>query len=312
MSQAATLELSGALRPRLEEVADGMYAYVQPDGGWCVSNAGLLVGRDSVTVIDTAATERRARLLRSAIATITPVAPGILVNTHHHGDHTFGNHVFQPEAVIIAHELARREMIDGGLGLTRLWPQVEWGEVRVTPPVVTFADRLLLHVDDLPVELRHVGPAHTTNDVVAWVPGRRLLFAGDVLWSGGTPFVLMGSVAGSISAIERLRALRPETIVCGHGPVAGPEVLDTTLAYLSWLRDVARAALAEGLTPLEAARANRHGPFADLPDAERLVGNLHRCYAELRGAAPGEPVDVVTAFREMVELNDGRLPDCLA
>lgn len=304
--------LGGALRPRLEEVADGMYAYVQPTGGWCVSNAGLLAGRKTAIVIDTAATERRARRFRSAIASVTSATPSILVNTHHHGDHTFGNHVFQPGAVIIAHELARREMIDGGLGLTRLWPQVEWGEVRVEAPAVTFTGQLTLHVDDLPVELHHVGPAHTTNDVVAWVPDRRLLFAGDVLWSGATPFVLMGSVTGSIGAIERLRAFRPTTVVCGHGPVAGPEVLDTTLAYLRWLHDVARASAARGLTPLEAARENRDGPFAGLADAERLVGNLHRCYAEIRGGMPGERLDVVGAFREMVDFNGGRLPECLA
>jgi cyclase len=139
-----------------------------------------------------------------------------------------------------------------------------------------------------------------------------VLFAGDVLWSGTTPFVLMGSVAGSISAIERLRAFRPATVVCGHGPVAGPEVLDTTLAYLRWLYDVAQASAAHGLTPLEAAYENRDGPFADLADAERLVGNLHRCYAEIRGGSLGEPLDVVAAFQEMVAFNGGRLPDCLA
>src|SRR5919108_6389729 len=105
--------------PRLEKIADRIYAYVQPDGTWCLNNAGFLVGPDGVTLIDTAATERRARGLRDAIASVTALAPRTVINTHHHGDHTYGNGVFAADATIIGHEACRAEMAEQGLLLTQ-------------------------------------------------------------------------------------------------------------------------------------------------------------------------------------------------
>ncbi|HEY7488965.1 MAG TPA: MBL fold metallo-hydrolase [Streptosporangiaceae bacterium] len=301
-----------APQPRLEEVADRIYAYVQPDGGWCLNNAGFLVGRTAVTLIDTAATEMRARLLRSAIASVTPLAPRTLINTHHHGDHTYGNCVFAHEAVIIGHDDCPAEMADQNLVLTHLWPHVEWGDIEIVPPSVTFPDRLTVYAGDLRVELMHVGPAHTTNDVVAWIPEHRVLFTGDLVFNGGTPFVLMGSVAGSLAALRRLRELEAATIVPGHGPVGGPELYDTTESYLGWIQEVARHGIAARLSPLQVAREAELGYFGEWLDPERIVGNLHRAYAEEQGAAPGAPLDNLAIMLEMITYNDGRLLTCLA
>ena len=85
-----------------------------------------------------------------------------------------------------------------------------------------------------------MGPAHTTNDTVVWLPDHRLLFSGDLIFNQGTPFVVMGSVAGSLEAIQRLRDLGAETIVPGHGPVCGPELFDPTEAYLRFVQKVAK------------------------------------------------------------------------
>ncbi|MFC4031635.1 MBL fold metallo-hydrolase [Streptomyces polygonati] len=300
-------------RPGMREIADGVFAYVQPVGGWCVNNAGVLLEPDRVTVVDTVATEARARALRDAVAGLTDAAPRLVVNTHFHGDHTFGNAIVGGAgATVVAHELARTEMESAGMGLTRLFPAVEWGGVGVTLPNVTYRERLTLHLGERTAELIHVGPAHTTNDTVVWLPGERVLFAGDVLMSGCTPFVLMGSVAGSLEAVERLRALEPLTVVGGHGPVCGPEVLDATAGYLRWVQRTAAEGRAAGLSPLATAREGGPGVYRDWLDAERLVGNLHRAFAELDGAPPGSALDVVRIFGELVEFNDGRLPDCYA
>ena len=95
-------------------------------------------------------------------------------------------------------------------------------------------------------------------------PGERVLFAGDVVMPGCTPFLLMGSVAGSLRAAMALRALEPRVIVGGHGPVSGLEVLDETEDYVRWLIRTAKEAMAAGLTPLEAARAGGPGDFGGL------------------------------------------------
>ncbi|MDI3422622.1 MBL fold metallo-hydrolase [Streptomyces luteolus] len=309
---------------RLVEVAEQVYVYEQLPGGWCVSNSGVLTGAEGALVVDTLATVGRAERLREAVDRLRPGPARTLVNTHHHGDHTFGNQVFGPGATVVAHERTRAGMVSTGLALTGLWPQVEWGEVRLSLPTLTFRDRLTVHLGERRVELFSVAPAHTDGDVVVWLPDERVLFAGDVVFSGAAPFCLFGTVAGTLRAIERLRALRPRTVVSGHGPVTGPEVLDDNARYVRWIQELAEAGAARGLTPLETARSANREEFGHLLDAERIVGNLHVAYAELArpagsdapgraaAAGPQPPLDPLAVFHEMVAFNGGHLPTCLA
>jgi cyclase len=303
----------GAPDPELVEVADAVFAYVQPPGGWCLSNAGVLVGDDGAVVVDTLATEARARRLLAAVDDLHPGPGRTLVNTHHHGDHTFGNHLFGRAALIVAHDHTRREMAHNGLALTGLWPDVEWGDVRITLPTLTFHDQVTLHLGERRVELLFVGPAHTTGDVVVWLPDEKVLFSGDVVLSGSTPFNLMGSIAGALAAVERLAGLGAETVVCGHGPVAGPDVFDQTTRYLRWIQEQAAEGLAQGLSPLELAHDIDLGEsaFAHLLDPERIVGNLHRAYAELAPDRYPEP-EPAAVFAEMIAYNHNEVPQCLA
>jgi cyclase len=141
-----------------------------------------------------------------------------------------------------------------------------------------------------------------------------VLFCGDLIFNGGTPFLLMGSVAGAVEVLEQVvRPLGAQTTVPGHGPVfSDPGPLEATLAYLGFVLDTAARAHAAGLSPLEAARDTDLGPFAGWADAERLVGNLHRACAELSGTPRGAPIDVVTALADMVTYNGGAPLTCLA
>ncbi|SED92779.1 cyclase [Streptomyces sp. 3213] len=298
------------LAPRLEEVADGIFAHLQPDGGWCLNNAGLIVSRGRSALVDTAATEARARALREAVLGVTPTPPRTVINTHSHGDHTFGNFLF-PEAVVVGHERTRTEMDTVGLHLTGLWPDVCWGGVEVVLPEVTFRERLTLHIGETTAELLCLGPAHTAADTVVWLPAQRVLFTGDLVMSGVTPFCPMGSVAGSVEAIAVLRSLGARTVVTGHGPVGGTEVLDSAEGYLRLVQRLAREGTAAGLTPLETAREADLGPYGEWIDAERLVPNLHRAYAEERGQAVGDAAEMPALFAEMVEFHGG-LPACHA
>ncbi|MEV4140797.1 MBL fold metallo-hydrolase [Dactylosporangium sp. NPDC049742] len=292
----------------LIEVGDGVHAYVQPDGGWCVNNAGLVHDGTAALLVDTAATHARALALRDTVRRVTPAPPGVVVNTHHHGDHTLGNAVFAPPATIVAHATAREDMAARGTALRQVWPGVDWGDQPLLLPDLTFTDRLTVHVGRTEVRLWHPGPAHTTGDVVAWLPAQRVLFTGDVVMPGHTPFVLMGSVHGSLHAVAALAALEPEVVVGGHGPVAGAAALDATTAYLRWLDDLADRGLAAGLTPLEAALEADLGEFAGWGEPERLVANLHRAYAERAGTPAGAYLPSTPVFAEMVSWNGGPLP----
>ena len=298
--------------PRLEEVSPGVYAYIQPDGSWWINNTGFLAGAGGVVAVDTCSTERRTRAFLDAIRSVSDRPVRALVNTHHHGDHTHGNYLLRPAAVI-GHERCREQVLAfGHPSWEGVFSPVDFGDLEIEPPFLTFTDRLDLHVDDRRAELHYIGtPAHTTNDVVVWIPEQKVLFAGDLVFNGGTPFVVMGSVGGSLAALERLAAFGADVVVPGHGDVGGPELFAGIGRYLEFVQHTAAEGRAAGLSPLEAARKADLGPFAALSDPERIVGNLHRAYAELDGAPPGAAIDLRAAIADMVAYNGGPLR-CLA
>src|SRR3954471_13030184 len=147
--------MTRTIEQKTVEVGDGIFAYLQLDGGWCLNNAGVIRGGDRTVVGDTAATVPRARALREAVDRLAGTAPVTLVNTHHHGDHCFGNSLFDGSATIIAHDRTRIELAEGGLALCGLWPEVDWGPVRLRLPDLTFSDELTLYPGDLEVQLVH-------------------------------------------------------------------------------------------------------------------------------------------------------------
>lgn len=306
------------LSAKATEVSDGLFAYIQPDGTWWINNTGFIVSDRMVIAVDSCATENRSRRFKETIHRIAGKPVRTLINTHHHGDHTHGNFVFD-EATVIAHDACREALIAEGppqtapVAASGAWETPDWGTIRLAPPFVTFTERLNVYADDMLCEVRHLGvPAHTTNDSVVWIPERKVLFSGDLLFNGGTPFLLAGSVRGSIKAVEALKQFGAEVIVPGHGPVGGPEIIDDVLDYLRFVQDTARQAHAAGLAPLEAAREIDLGQFAALSDSERLVGNLHRAYAEIDGGPLGGPIDVRKALDDMVAYNGGRPLTCWA
>ncbi len=296
---------------RLVEVAEKVFGYVQPDGSWYINNTGFVVGSTAVTCIDASSTAKRTRALREAIASVTPARIGTLVNTHHHGDHTYGNCILDA-GVVIGHENCRTEVIATGLPANvGIWDPVEWGEVTLAPPTLTFTDGVRLWSDETPIEVSYVGqPAHTNNDSVVWLPEQRVLFCGDLLFNGGTPFLLMGSVAGAVEVLTTTVASYPaEVVVPGHGAPCDLSLVPTMVGYLEFVLDTARGGLDAGLSPLEAAQECDLGSFSGWLDHERIVGNLHRAYADLTGTGQ---VDIAAALRDMITFNGGRPLSCYA
>lgn len=296
--------------PRVEEVADGAFAYIQPDGTWWINNTGFLVGGGGVVAIDTCATEARTRAYLDTMATVSGGAPvRTLVNTHHHGDHTHGNYLL-PAATIVAHEKTRSEILKYGL-IERepVWPGVEWGDLRAVAPFLTFTTSITLYAGELRAEVRHFGvSAHTSNDSVVWLPDQGVVYTGDLIFNGGTPFLLMGSPTGYLAALDRLRELGAHTLIPGHGPVCGPEQIDVAAGYAAFIRATAEQGHKAGLDPLSLAYETNLGEYAGLTDPERIVGNLHAAYAELDGGQ----VDVYAALADMVAFNGGRPLTCHA
>ena len=299
--------------PYVVEVRPNVFAYVQPDGTWWINNAGFIVGPSGVILIDTCATEKRTRGLLDAVRSVTDTPIRMVVNTHHHGDHTHGNYLTAPAAIVGQRKCRDLVQRMGIHTYDEAFTQPDWGVLEMSAPTITFESRLDLWADDTLVELHAIGHrAHTTNDVVAWLPEHKVLYTGDLVFNQGTPFVVMGSVPGSIASIDRLRAFGAEVIVPGHGPVCTPADLDIIERYLVMVQRTAEAAHAAGATPLEAARGVDLGDFAHLTDPERLVGNLHRAIAELNGPEASEAMSIDAAITDMLTYNGGGLLRCCA
>lgn len=297
----------------LETVVPGVHAWVQPDGTWWVNNAGVIVGEDCVLLVDTCATEARTRQFLAGVERVAPGRPiRLAVNTHQHGDHTYGNSLLPAATVLIGHEHMREGLRTDPIidGCPPFWqPVPDWGAVTRRVPDVAVHDRLTVHAGETAVELLHPGgPAHTTGDLVAWLPGERVLFSGDLIFSGLTPLVFMGSVPGAVRALDWMLELGPRHVVPGHGPLlTGDEIVpafERLRRYYQWILSTAEAGLAAGLTPLEAARTCDLGEFAAWADAERVVLNLHRAYADSTGAE----MDLIAALSDAVTWRGGPMP----
>ncbi len=294
----------------LSAVADGVHAWVQPDGSWWMNNAGVIETADGVILVDTCATETRTRSLLDAVDSVTRSGPIVAaINTHAHGDHTYGNSLLPQQTMIIGHEHTRTGMCEDTLleACPPIWsPMPSWGKVTLRPPLLTTDDRLTLHHGGLRIEVLHPGyPAHTAGDLVVWLPDQRVLFTGDLLFHQVTPLILSGELEGALRALDWIAQFDPAHVVPGHGPVidadALPGVLESHRRYYEFVRNSADNGRSEGLPPLAVARRVSLDEFAGLPDAERIVLNLHRAYADRTGQA----IDIQQAWSDVITLNGG-------
>jgi len=274
----------------LIEVADRAFAYVQEGGGLCVSNAGLIVGDESCIVIDALFAPSMTRALRDEIRRVTDKPVRLLINTHHHIDHTMGNALFS-EATIIAHANARSEQQRVGTGVLQwLQPRIpelveEASALPQRLPDLTYEGGLSLSFEDRPVRLVHLGPAHTIGDTLVMLPDDRLLFAGDIAFFYVTPLGLEGQIGNWAHVCDAVAAMDIERIVPGHGPVGGKEELRETREYLSLIHAQARAAYDSGSDERAAVTSINLGAYGSWTEADRLALNVHRLYQEFRGEA---------------------------
>lgn len=307
----------------LHELGDSCHAYLQPDGGWGWSNAGLVVGDGVSLLVDTLFDLHLTRAMLDSMAAVTRSAPiGTLVNTHANGDHCYGNQLVD-RAEIIATVATAHEMTDvppamlaalnnapGEVGdlFRSFFGAFDFADIELKLPTRTFEKRLDLEVGGRAIELIEVGPAHTAGDAIVIVPDAKVAYTGDILFIGGTPIVWAGPLSNWVAACERILALDPQTVVPGHGPIAEPAALTATADYLRFVETEATARHAAGLDAWAAAQEiaqdmgadGRGGAFGRWGEFGRLAVNVDTVYRTLdpAHAAP----DIVEQFRRMATL----------
>ena len=307
----------------LHELGDGCYAYLQPDGGWGWSNAGLVVGDGASLLVDTLFDLRLTREMLEAMAPVRAAAPiATVVNTHANGDHCYGNQLVggtqiaaEIRAEIVASTATAQEMGEVSpamlAGLNAAAGEVgdmfrgffgafDFTGIELTRPTRTFDGELELEVGGRAVTLLEVGPAHTRGDTLVYVPEARTVYTGDILFIGGTPIVWAGPLANWIAACDRMLAMDVATVVPGHGPVTDKRGVAAVRDYLAYVDTEATARFRGGMDAWDAARDIALGDFAALGERGRIAVNVEAVYRALDPAHRSP--NIVELFQRMAAL----------
>lgn len=310
----------------LVDLGAGLYAYLQPDGGWGWSNAGLIRDGEAALLVDTLFDEPLTAEMLRKMQDATGLGPddiGHVVNTHANGDHTHGNALLT-KAEIVASEASAKEMAefspqilaqlksagatgamgDAGSFFAEVFAPFDFANARGKAPTKTFCGCMKMKVGDKEVELIEVGPAHTHGDVLVHVPKDRTVFTGDILFIEGTPIMWAGPVDNWIAACDRILAMDVDAIVPGHGPLCTKHQVSRVNDYLRYIDAEARKRFDAGMSAEEAARDIALGDFDAWGDAERIAVNVDTLYRGYRGDA--SPANAVALFGLMAQLRRDR------
>lgn len=226
----------------LTKISDNVYSYVgQKDASPAQSfaaNAGIVIGRDGILVIDTLISAREAERFLADIRKVSDKPIRYVVNTHTHLDHAFGNCVFAKlGATVISHDADRR-MLEK-VGETTLKNIANFGlkpedmaGTEIVIPTLTFSERLTIDLGGEIVELIRVAPSHTEGSVIVHLPARKLLFSGDILFTDFHPYMADGDISGWTKSLDAILAMDLERIIPGHGPLSTTKDLREMKEYL--------------------------------------------------------------------------------
>jgi glyoxylase-like metal-dependent hydrolase (beta-lactamase superfamily II) len=296
----------------LHELSNGCHAYLQPDGGWGWSNAGLIVGDGASLLVDTLFDLKITQKMLDTMAHATEKAPiSTVVNTHANGDHCYGNQLLSGKEIIAsaatAHEmsevppamLAALNSAPGDVGdlFRHFFGEFDFEGIEPTLPTKTFTGKHSVTVGGRVVELVEVGPAHTAGDTLVFVPDARTVYTGDILFIGGTPIVWAGPLDNWIAACDLICSSDVEHIVPGHGPLTDKAGVTAIRDYLAYVQDEATERFNGGMDAWDAARDIALNGFAEWGEFGRLAVNVDTVYRTLSGVHKSP--DVVEQFRRM-------------
>jgi cyclase len=305
----------------LHDIGNGIWAYLQPDGSWGWSNAGLIVDGDRTLLVDTLfdlkLTREMLETMRRSVAAAAHIQT--LVNTHANGDHCYGNELVAG-AEIVASEATAEQMNElppaafhqlvqtagklgrGGELIAELFRPFDFSDVTLTMPTRVFHGELRLKVGDKDVRLIEVGPAHTKGDTLVHVPGDRVIFTGDILFSEGTPIAWAGPVQNWIAACNKILDMDIDVVVPGHGSITDKAGVAAMRGYLQYVTDEARRRFDKGMTATEAAFDIALGPYVKWGNAERIVVTVDTLFADFSGEP--RPFNPVPLFEQMAKMRD--------
>lgn len=273
------------------------------DGAWCLTaegdpNAGVIIGEDGVMIVDARATPAMARELMAEIRRVTDKPIRYVLLTHYHAVRVMGASAYGDALVIasrgtyeLIQERGQQDFESEVQRFPRLFRDVE-SVPGLTWPNLVFDGELRVRMGSREVHIFHPGPGHTRGDTVAWLPKERVLFAGDLVEEGTTPYCGDAYLGAWPQTLDRLRALRPEKLVPGRGDAltsaaAAERAMASTQRFIEDMRKAVEAAAAAGKPLREVYRetaarlAPEYGHWVIFQHC--LPFNVSRCFDEARG-----------------------------
>ena len=262
---------------------EGLSALGSPANQNFISNAGFIVTSAGVVVIDALGSPALAERLLAEIAKVTPQKVTHVVLTHYHADHVYGLQVFEQAGARILAQQAGREYLHADTARLRLEASrkdlAPWIDqrTRLVPATEWIDARREITVGDTRLVLQPVGPAHTPEDLAVYLPDKKVLYAGDLVFRSRVPFVGQADSRNWIKSLDKLLAFDADVVVPGHGPVSteARKDMELTRNYLAYLRKTMGQA-ARDMTPFdEAYKATDWSAYEHLP----LFGAANRMNA---------------------------------
>ena len=305
----------------LSDLGNNIYCYLQPDGGWGWSNAGLIADGDESLIVDTLFDENLTLEMLDSMKSAEPKGMKnirALINSHSNGDHCNGNNCVDTEEVIsseatleeMSHEspemmaallIQAPEMGTLGKYFLECFGSFNFEGVTKRLPNTTFTGETQRQVGDKIVELIEVGPAHTNGDVLVHVPSDKVVFTGDILFIEGHPILWAGPVKNWINACDRIISMEVDFVVPGHGPVTDNRGVKAVKDYLIYIDTESRKRFESGMSALEAAKEIDLDLFSTWGDEERIAVNVNSLYREYKGEEKREEITLL--FQQMAELS---------
>ena len=276
------------------EIGDGLWAFTAEGD----PNTGVIIGDDSVMIVEAQATPRLARMVIEKVREVTDKPISHLVLTHYHAVRVLGASAYGADQVIMS-DTARSMVVERGQedwdSEFQRFPRLFQGHEEIpglTFPTTTFSDSMTVYLGDRKVEIMHLGRAHTAGDAVVWVPDQEVMFTGDIVEYHSACYCGDGHFSDWGDTLDNIKWFDPAAIAPGRGDaLVGREMVDAALESTrdfvdSTYRPAAKVAAKNGSLKdaWDAVRAECDPKFKDYAIYEHcLPFNVSRAYDEARG-----------------------------
>jgi len=279
-----SLPLTFAGEAKTIKVLENVYTITAGEG--VDSNTTFIITKEGVIVIDTRPTPTEAKKVLAEIRKLTALPIVYTINTHYHGDHTFGNQIFKNSKTIIAHKNVRNRLIESGqehLSLFKTFGLPGIDEVEITPPNIIYEKEMEIWLGGYRLQLLYHGKGHTDGDTIIYIDQLRTVITGDLVFNKKIPYMADSYIDDWIASLKYIELLKNETVIPGHGPIGERTTIIAMKHYLMNLRELVLAQLKDNKTLKEAQEIVEpilRKKYKDWKELDWIKGNIERAWLE--------------------------------